>query len=181
MPATPSDARDLLIAAVQSPDPVLYIDDRWLYEWEDDVGPPCDLDLSTLGPQILRSGSDITIGAASHSVKLSLDCAELLQAEGISCEVVDARILNPFDPELFRQSARKTGRFLAVDGGWSNCGFAAELIASVVEAVSPSALRCAPARITLPSAPAPTSKPLEAIYYPTVDMVANEVRRMVKA
>jgi len=179
MPATPSDARDLLIAAVQSPDPVLYIDDRWLYDWEEEVEPARDLDLRTLGPQILRSGTDITIGAASHSVKLALDCAEVLQGEGISCEVVDARILNPFDPELFRQSVRKTGRFLAVDGGWSNCGFAAELIASVTEAVLPSALRCPPARITLPSAPAPTSKPLEAVYYPTASTIASAVRRMV--
>lgn len=179
MPATPSDARDLLIAAVQSPDPVLYIDDRWLYEWEDDIPPARDLDLSTMGPQILREGSDITIGAASFSVKLALDCAELLQREGVSCEVVDVRILNPFDPSLMRRSARKTGRFLAVDGGWANCGFAAEMIASVVEEVSPSDLRCAPARITLPAAPAPTSKPLEAAYYPSVDTIAAAVRQMV--
>lgn len=179
MPATPSDARDLLIAAVQSPDPVLYIDDRWLYEWEDDIPPARDLDLSTMGSQILREGSDITIGAASFSVKLALDCAEMLQREGISCEVVDARILNPFDPSLMRRSAKKTGRFLAVDGGWANCGFAAEMIASVVEEVSPSDLRCAPARITLPAAPAPTSKPLEAAYYPTVDTIAAAIRQMV--
>ncbi len=179
MPATPSDARDLLIAAVQSPDPVLYIDDRWLYEWEDNISPPRDLDLSTIGPQILHEGTDITIGAASFSVKLALDCAELLQKEGISCEVVDARVLNPFDPALIRKSTLKTGRFLAMDGGWANCGFAGEMIASVVEAVPPSAMRSAPARITLPAAPAPTSKPLEAAYYPTVDRVAETVRRMV--
>ncbi len=179
MPATPSDARDLLIAAVQSPDPVLYIDDRWLYEWEDDLAPPQDLDLSTLGPQLLREGTDITIGAASFSVKLALDCADILQKEGISCEVVDARILNPFDPSLMRKSAQKTGRFLAVDGGWANCGFASEMITSVVEHVHPSELRCAPARVTLPSAPAPTSKHLEAAYYPTANSIAAVVRQMV--
>ena len=67
MPATPSDARDLLIAAVQSPDPVLYIDDRWLYEWEEDLAPPQDLDLSSMGPQLLREGTDITIGSFARS------------------------------------------------------------------------------------------------------------------
>lgn len=179
MPATPSDARDLLIAAVQSPDPVLYIDDRWLYEWEDDVAPPQDLDLSTMGPQVLREGTDLTIGAASFSVRLALDCAEILQKEGISCEVVDARILNPFDPSLMRKSARKTGRFLAVDGGWANCGFASEMITCVVEHLHPSELRCAPSRVTLPSAPAPTSRPLEEAYYPTAQSIAAVARQMV--
>ena len=180
MPATPRDARDLLIAAVQSPDPVLYIDDRWLYEWEDDLPPPQDLDLAAIGPQLLRDGTDITLGAASYSVKLSLDVAELLAPEGISCAVVDARVLNPFDPSLLRQSVKKTGRLLAVDGGWSNCGFAGEMIAAVVEAVDPRALRACPARVTLPEAPAPSSKPLEDDYYPTAAGIAAQVRQMVR-
>lgn len=180
MPATPSDARDLLIAAVQSPDPVLYIDDRWLYEWEEEVGPPQDLELAALRPQLLREGSDLTIGAASYSTKLALDAAEQLQSEGISCAVVDARILNPFDPEPLRQSVRKTGRFLAIDGGWANCGFAAEMIAAVAEAIPPHAMRASPVRITLPHAPAPTSKFLEAAYYPTPETVAVAARALAK-
>lgn len=179
MPATPADARDLLIAAVQSPDPVLYIDDRWLYEWEEEVPEPRDLDLSTLGPQLLREGTDLTIGAASYSVRMALDAAEELAKEGVSCAVVDARILNPFDPELLRNSVRRTGRFLAVDGGWANCGFAGEMIAAVAEAIEPSALRARPARITLPHAPAPTSKPLEAAYYPTAATIVAKAREMV--
>jgi pyruvate dehydrogenase E1 component beta subunit len=179
MPATPADARDLLIGAVQSPDPVLYIDDRWLYEQEDEVAEAGDVDLAALGPQLLREGTDITIGAASYSVKLALDAAEELAEEGISCAVVDARILNPFDPALLRRSVRKTGRFLAVDGGWEVCGFAGEMIAAVVEDLAPSELRASPARVTLPAAPAPTSRPLEQAYYPTAVTVADAVRRMV--
>lgn len=181
MPATPQDARDLLIAAVQSADPVLYIDDRWLYEWEDEVPPPRDLDLSTIGPQVLRKGSDVSIGAASFSVKLALDAAEILQRDGISCEVIDARILNPFDPSLLRASVKKTGRFLAVDGGWSNCGFAAEMIAAVAEGLPPSAFRAPPARLTLPAAPAPTSKVLEQAYYTTVEDIVARASAMVKS
>lgn len=180
MPATPADARDLLIAAVQSPDPVLYIDDRWLYEWEDDLPPPRDLDLASLGPQLLRDGADLTLGAASFSTKLALDAAERLETEGISCAVVDARVLNPFDPALLRQSVRKTGRLLAVDGGWETCGFAGEMIAAVAEDVEPQIFRARPERITLPHAPAPTSKPLEAAYYPTVETIVQAVRRMVR-
>ncbi|QSB45034.1 alpha-ketoacid dehydrogenase subunit beta [Tsuneonella flava] len=179
MPATPADARDLLIAAVQSPDPVLYIDDRWLYELEDDVPPPCDVDLSSLGPQLLRDGSDLTIGAASYSTRLALDAAQALHTHGVSCAVVDARVLNPFDPGLLRQSVRRTGRLLAVDGGWETCGFAGEMIAAVVEGVEPRDLRTKPARITLPHAPAPTSKPLEAAYYPTVSDIVEMALSMV--
>ena len=97
MPATVADARDLLIAATLSPDPVLYIDDRWLYDQEDDLPLASDLDLTRMGNQVLREGSDITLAACSWGTKLALDAAELLSTEGISAEVVDMRILNPFD------------------------------------------------------------------------------------
>lgn len=180
MPATPSDARDLLIAAVQSPDPVLYVDDRWLYDWSADLPPPADVDLTTLGPQVLREGADVTLAGASYSVRLAMDAAEILAAEGLSCEVVDQRILNPFDGGTVAASVRKTGRLIAIDGSWSTCGLAGEIIASVSERLAPGAWRAAPARITLPAAPAPTSRPLEAAYYPTAVEVAEAVRKMVR-
>jgi pyruvate dehydrogenase E1 component beta subunit len=179
MPATPADARDLLIAAVQCPDPVLYIDDRWLYEWEEEIAPPSDQTLAEIGPRLLREGTDLTLAAAGYSVRLALDAAELLVENGVSCDVVDQRVVNPFSPEVTRQSVRKTGRLIAIDGSWSNCGFAAEMIAAVVESVEPAALRGAPARITLPAAPAPTSQPLEAVYYPSAQLIADRAYRMV--
>lgn len=181
MPATPADARDLLIAAVQSPDPVLYIDDRWLYDWEAELPPAEDVDLGRVGPAVRREGSDITLAGAGHSVRLALEAAERLAAEGIDCEVVDQRVLNPFDASVVCASVEKTGRLLAIDGGWSTCGFASELLASVVEAVPVARLRARPRRITLPSAPAPTSKLLEALYYPTADTVAAAAREIVGA
>jgi pyruvate/2-oxoglutarate/acetoin dehydrogenase E1 component len=179
MPATPQDARDLLISATLSPDPVVYIDDRWLVDWKAELPPVTELDLAVQGPKVLRAGSDITIAAAGFSVRLAMQAAEKLQGEGISCEVVDIRVLNPLHPAAVVASARKTGRFMAIDGGWSNCGFAGELIASVCETLHPSELRATPCRITLPSAPAPSSKALEAIYYPTVDGVCARVRDAV--
>ncbi|MBO6633386.1 MAG: alpha-ketoacid dehydrogenase subunit beta [Rhizobiaceae bacterium] len=178
MPAMPADARDLLIGAVQSDDPVLYIDDRWLYEFEEPMPKAADVDLARAGPVSRRSGSDVTIAAASYSVRLALDAAELVEKDGISCEVIDVRVLNPFDPAPIRGSVERTGRFLAVDGGWSTCGFAAELIACVAEEVSPAKLKAAPARIALPDAPAPTSKPLEEAYYPTAELIAERIRKL---
>jgi acetoin:2,6-dichlorophenolindophenol oxidoreductase subunit beta len=179
MPATPADARDLLIGAVQSPDPVLYIDDRWLYDWEDDIGNPADVDLTTCGPRIRRKGSDITLAAASYSVRLALKAAESLALRGIECEVIDIRVLNPIDMTPVRESVRATGRFLAIDGGWRTCGFAGEMIASVCEAVEPRLMKAAPARLTLPDAPAPTSKVLEAIYYASVADIEAQILKML--
>lgn len=180
MPATAADARDLLIGAVQCNDPVLYIDDRWCYEHEDDVGPASDVNLSSIRPVLRREGADITLAGAGYSVLLAMQAADLLAAEDIGCEVVDIRMLNPMDPALIRASVERTGRLLAIDGSWRTCGFAGELIATVTEALSPTDWRAAPQRITLPDAPAPTSKPLEAIYYPTAETVADRIRAMVR-
>lgn len=178
MPATAADARDLLIAAIQSPDPVLYIDDRWCYEHEEEVAPPTDIDLFAIRPVVRREGGDITIAAASYSVLLALEAARRLESEGISCEVIDLRVLNPLDPGLVRSSVSKTGRLLTVDGGWRTCGFAGELIASAAEHLEPTVWRAAPQRITLPDAPAPTSKTLEAIYYPSADNIVAAALKM---
>lgn len=178
MPATAADARDMLIAAAQSPDPVMYIDDRWCYELTDDLAPAADVDIRAIGPVVRRKGNDVTIAAASFSVELALRAARLLAADGIDCEVIDVRQVNPLDPALIVQSATRTGRFAAVDGGWSTCGLAAELVACVAESVAPSKLKAPLVRITLPDAPAPTSKPLEVAYYPTPQTVAARIKKL---
>lgn len=171
MPSTVADARDLLIASVLSPDPVVYIDDRWLYEQTDDLEPIVELDLTREGPKVLGVGNDITIVGSSYATHLSMQTREMLAAEGHSAEVVDLRVLNPFQPEVILQSVKKTGRLLVVDGGWRTCGLSAEVLASVVEGVPPGALIRAPVRVTLPDAPAPTSRNLESLYYPDVSRV----------
>jgi pyruvate dehydrogenase E1 component beta subunit len=175
MPSTVSDARDLLIASVLSGDPVIYIDDRWLYSLEENLEPVKELDLHAQGPKVVRSGMDVTLAAAGYSTKLSLDAAALLEKQGISAEVIDVRVLNPFNPNLIAESVCKTGRLVAVDGGWETSGFAGEIIASVVERISPELLKMSPKRLTLPASPAPSSRALEDIYYPK----ANELARLV--
>lgn len=176
MPYTTADARDLLIAATLCPDPVLYIDDRWLYEQKADLQPARDLDLRDIGNQILREGSDVTLAGCSWGTHLAMEAAEVLEAEGISAEVIDLRILNPFDAVPLITSVEKTGRLVAVDASWATCGVAGEAIARVAEAVSPTTWKAAPMRITLPDAPAPSSSALEAIYYPKVEAVVNAAR-----
>ena len=97
MPATPRDARDLLIASVLCDDPVLYIDDRWLYDWKEEAPPIVELDLTREGPLVLRQGQDVTLVSASFSTYQALQAAEALDKDGISAEVVDLRVLNPLD------------------------------------------------------------------------------------
>jgi pyruvate dehydrogenase E1 component beta subunit len=171
MPATVADARDLLIAAVLCDDPVMYIDDRWLYDQNDLLPPVHKLDLASEGPRCIAPGKDITLVGSSHATRIALDARARLEQSGISAEVVDLRVLNPLCDEAIVESVTKTGRVLAIDGSWRTCGMSAEVLAVVAEKVPPPKLRQPPARITLPDAPAPTSRVLEKVYYPTAEVV----------
>lgn len=179
MPATVADARDLLIASVLCDDPVMYIDDRWLYDQEEELLPISPIDLRAQGPRRLIEGDDITVVASSYSTRLACEASRKLAAEGYSVEVIDLRVLNPFDATLIIQSVKKTGRLLIVDGGWRTCGISAEVIACVAEASGQSQFRAASARLTLPDAPAPTSRALEQIYYPDVSAVVSRIRGLL--
>jgi pyruvate/2-oxoglutarate/acetoin dehydrogenase E1 component len=179
MPATPLDARDLLIASVLSDDPVLYLDDRWLYELDASLPPVGAVDLATQGPVVRREGSDITLVGCSYAAHQCGQAAGALADDGIDAEVIDLRVLNPLDATLVIESAAKTNRLLVVDGDWRSCGMAGEIIASVVEARGPeqSALRAA--RVTHPDAPAPTSRPLEEAFYFGIKEIVASAKRLL--
>ena len=175
MPATPADARDLLIASVLCDDPVLYIDDRWLYEDQEIAAPARVLDLRNEGPLRRREGRDLTLVGASYSARLALQVAERLAAQGLSCDVWDLRVVNPLNVNDVIASVSRTGRLCVIDGGWRTCGLAGEVSARAAELLPPSAWRAAPLRVTLPDAPAPTSAALEARYYPDVESIVDRV------
>jgi pyruvate/2-oxoglutarate/acetoin dehydrogenase E1 component len=181
MPATVADARDLLIASVLCKDPVVYIDDRWLYEQVAALPPVKEIDLRKEGPKCLKFGSDITIVGSGYSTFQAVLAQEILQTHGISAEVVDLRILNPFDPEIIVNSVKKTGHLLVVDGGWRTCGMSSEVIASVCEKLDPSLLKKPPVRITIPDAPAPTSRFLEDKYYIKVQQIVEVCKGLLNS
>jgi pyruvate/2-oxoglutarate/acetoin dehydrogenase E1 component len=178
MPATPRDARDLLIASVLCDDPVLYMDDRWLYELEADLPAPGPVTLDGEGPRIAREGTDVTLVGCGYTTKLCLDAAAHMETDGISAEVIDLRVLNPLDREPIKQSVGKTNRVVAVDGDWRTCGFAAEVIAIATESRGPEQPALRAARVTHPEAPAPTSRELEKAFYFGVDEIVAAVRRI---
>jgi acetoin:2,6-dichlorophenolindophenol oxidoreductase subunit beta len=175
MPATVADARDLLIASVLCDDPVLYIDDRWLYEERAELGPAQAVDLRAIRPARLRAGADLTLVAASYSTLLALRTADLLSQQGLEAEVWDLRVVNPLELDEVVAAVGRTGRLCAIDGSWQSCGLAGEIVARVSESLSPTAWRSAPMRITLPPAPAPSSRALEQLYYPSPESIVEQI------
>jgi pyruvate dehydrogenase E1 component beta subunit len=180
MPFTPKDARDLLIGAVLSPDPVLYIDDRWLYESKSDLDAPKTIDLSQIKPQIIRSGDDVTIVSAGYSSKIALETAELLESHNISSECIDLRVINPLEIDSILESVLKTKSFVVIDGGWAPAGLSAEIIASVIENLPVNFLTVSPMRFTLPFSPAPSAKSLENLYYLKPEAIAEAIWGRIK-
>ena len=175
MPYSPKDARDLMISSVLSEDPVLYIDDRWLYEVEENYTEIEIMDLNSIEPNILRNGKDITIVGIGHTVKLALNSCKNLIEKNIDPEIIDLRVLNPINFNRIINSVEKTGRLCVVDGDWSSCGMAGEIIASVLEKIDITKLKNSPTRITLPNSPAPTSKILEDKYYISKEQIVKVI------
>lgn len=180
MPYTAKDARDLMIASVLSNDPVMYIDDRWLYEKEEYYCPIELIDLNRVKPQKLYSGNDVTIVGLSYSSLLCENATKALARKGISSDLYDVRVLNPLNVDDIVDSVSKTGRLLVVDGDWRNCGIAGEIISKVLEKIDIRLLKKSPVRITLPDAPAPTSKILEDSYYISEANITHEVFELLK-
>lgn len=181
MPASVADARDMLVSGTLINDPVLYIDDRWLYELEADIPSEPNTEAILSGPNVVRQGDDLTIVGAGYTTKLATEAAGNLEREGISAEVIDLRILNPLDTTVVLESVKRTGVLLVVDGGWTTCGLAGEIIARVAETISPRDWKAKPVRVTQVDAPAPTSRPLEAEYYPTVESVHAAARGLIES
>lgn len=132
-PATPRDGKGLLKTAIRSDDPVFFLEHRAIISMKGPV--PEEEYLIPFGKaQVVREGSDVTVVAFAWMVHKALEAAAVLEAEGISAEVVDLRSLAPLDMETVRTSVAKTGRLLVVDEDYSPCGVGAEIAAQVADA-----------------------------------------------
>lgn len=176
MPATPADAKGLLMAAVADPGPVLYIDDRWLYAESGEV--PDEPFTVAIGEAVVRrTGSDVTLIGISWMAPECLRAAGILEREGIDAEVIDLRSLKPWDKEMVAASVSRTGRAVVADGGWRTAGASAEIAAEIGERAFDHLL--APvARVTLPDAPAPANRAEEQAYYPGAEQIAAAARAL---
>jgi len=178
MPSTPYDAKGLMIAAIKDDNPVVYMDDRWLYNMEGEV--PEDMYSVPIGEGIIkREGKDATLVATSYMVVESVKASEDLEKQGIDVEVIDLRSVKPLDETLLFESVRKTGKLVIVDGGWKTCGMAAEISALISENIF-NDLKAPIMRVTLPDAPAPASCILEKNYYPDFKTIVHAVKAVLK-
>ncbi|RJR54277.1 MAG: alpha-ketoacid dehydrogenase subunit beta [Desulfobacteraceae bacterium] len=178
MPSTAYDAKGLLISAIRDPNPVVFIDDRWLYPLEDEV--PEEMYEIPLGIGAVRKqGRDVTLVGSSYMVNLIMKALPTLDSDGISAEVIDLRTLKPMDKNLILESVKKTGRLVVADGGWKSFGAAAEISATIGEKAF-AFLKAPIACVTLPDSPAPASSVLEEIYYPKISDITNTVRRVIE-
>lgn len=173
-PSNAYDVKGLLTSAINDPDPVVFIDDRWLYGIEDFV--PEELYELPIGKGIIKSpGNDITLVSSSFLTSECTAATEILKSQKISVELIDLRSIKPLDLDLIFNSVKKTGRLVIVDGSWKSNSIASEISASVNENLL-GHLKSPVFRLNLPDAPAPASRTLEAEYYITKEKIIEAVR-----
>ncbi|MBI2199609.1 MAG: alpha-ketoacid dehydrogenase subunit beta [Candidatus Rokubacteria bacterium] len=179
MPATPADAKGLLMTALSMDSPVICLEHRWLYEKSGPVPEdPYSIPLGQAG--LVREGSDVTIVAVSHMVLEAVQAAEALAADGIQAEILDVRSLRPLDSDSIARSVAKTGRLVIADTGWKSFGVSAEIAARIGEALF-GRLKAPIRRVALPDVPTPASSAIEQIYYPGPREIAAAARRCLEA
>ena len=178
MPATPYDAKGLLISSIKDTAPVIFIEHRWLYEHAGYV--PEDIYTVPFGKGVVRRiGRDVTLVGISYMMFESLKAQEVLQKDGVSVEVIDPRTLTPLDEDLILESVKKTGRLVVADTGWKNCGVAAEIVSRISEKAF-KYLKSPVARIGLPESHTPASSALEKEFYPDYKDIVDVINKKVK-
>jgi pyruvate/2-oxoglutarate/acetoin dehydrogenase E1 component len=132
MPSNAADAKGLLKSAVRDDNPTLFLEHRLLYAQKGPV--PDEECLVPIGSaEVKRTGTDLTIVATGRTVSMALRVAEKLSARGIEIEVIDPRTLKPLDRSVVSESVRKTHRLVVANEGWCTCGYAAEIMSTVIE------------------------------------------------
>ncbi len=175
MPTTPYDAKGLLISAIRDNNPVLVLEHRLLY-WQEGMVPEESFEVPIGRANILRPGNDITIAATSWMNVEAFAAARIMEKRGISVEIVDVRSIAPLDDGLIVESVCKTGHLIVADYDWVNCGFSAEVAARVYEKCI-SSLKSPIARIGFASAPCPTTRPLENLFYPSAKTLVRVIEK----
>ncbi len=177
MPSTPSDAKGLLKAAIRDDNPVIFLEHKLLYGTSGEAG-----DKNHIVPigkaDVKREGSDVTIIATGKMVLDSLAAAEQLQADDISCEVIDLRTIVPLDKECIVSSVKKTHRAVVVHEAWKTCGHGAEVAAVLMEEAF-DYLDAPVLRVAGLDCQIPFSLPLEKVVIPGTQKIVEAVRATV--
>ncbi len=176
VPSTPYDAKGLLKTAIRDDNPVVFFEDKMMYQLKGPV-PEGEYTIPFGVADIKRAGSDITIVATSSMVHVALSAAEMLNQTGISAEIVDVRTTVPLDKQTLIESAKKTSRAIVVDEGYERYGVTAE-IASVIADGAFYYLDAPVKRIGAMDVPVPFSPVLEDQTVPTPESVAEAAKTL---
>lgn len=179
MPTTPYDVKGMLLAAVASDEPVLFLEHRWFYGDEGYV--PEEPYLVSFNQSILRQeGNDLTIVAvslANRFVKMAME--EENKKTGITADLIDLCSINPLDFEPIYKSVCKTGRLLIVEDGPLTCGISAEISAKVTEACWDN-LKKPVLRVGWAESSVPAGKKLEENFYPGISEIRKKIKSLLK-
>ena len=175
-PSTPEDAKGLLAAAIQDPNPVVYLEHKHLYRRAKGEVPEGRYELPLGEARVVREGTDLTVVAYGAMVPLALEATEDL--DGASVEVVDLRSLVPLDGETVLRSVRKTSKVVVLHEATRSCGVGAEVCALIAEEAFED-LDGPVVRVTAPDVPIPFSPPLERAVLPQVDDVREACRELL--
>jgi 2-oxoisovalerate dehydrogenase E1 component beta subunit len=179
-PAFPSDARGLIYSAVMDSNPVIFLENKYLYRHVKELVPEAFKPQPIGAARVCRAGRDavaLTYGAMVHEC---MRAAEQLAAEaGYEVMVVDMRTLKPYDADAVIAAVAATARVLVVHEGWRTCGFGAELSALVAERAF-HLLDAPIRRVTAPDAPVPYAPELEAVYRPNAEKIAAAMVELIE-
>ena len=179
-PATVRDAKGLIKSAIRDPDPVLFLEHKFLYRRLKDDLPEGEEIVTPIGKaEVALEGDALTIATYGMMRALSLEAAAELAKEGIRVEVVDLRTLFPLDRATVIESVRKTNRLLIVQEDTRTGGIAGEIAISVTEEAF-DALDAPIRRVTAPDTPVPYAPTLEDYFLPGVGDIVKAARKMVK-
>jgi pyruvate dehydrogenase E1 component beta subunit len=133
MPSTPADAKGLLKSAIRDDDPVIFIEQERMYGNKGEVPDDEDFTIPLGTADIKRAGTDATIVARSLMVPLALKAAEVLEQQGVSCEVIDPRTIRPLDIGTIIDSVKKTNRIVIAEESHPFCGVAGEISSEIMD------------------------------------------------
>ncbi len=178
-PSTPEDAKGMLLAALEDPDPVMIFEHKILYKMKGHV-PEGHYTTPIGKAAVRRTGQDMSIVATSLMVHKALSAADQLAAEGIDCEVIDLRTVRPMDRETVLASVRKTGRLICVYEGVKTLGVGAEVSAMVAESDAFDFLDAPIVRLGGSESPIPYNPELEKAVVPQVPDILEAARNIAK-
>jgi pyruvate dehydrogenase E1 component beta subunit len=177
VPSSPYDAKGLLKSAIRDNDPVIFLEHKMLYNTVGNV-PEEDYTIPLGSADVKREGDDVTIVCTGYMVPLSIEVAEKLQRDGISCEILDLRTLLPLDENKVIESVRKTNRLIIVQEAPKKYGYGAEIAATIAEKAIEfldSPIR----RIANPGTPIPYTTFLEKAVIPAEKDIVETVKELV--